>query len=62
MHNELQLLSEKANALIAIVDQLRRENVQLRSRSAQLAAEHKALQQRLDLAAGKIETILEKLP
>lgn len=62
MHNELSTLAEKTDALIAIVNQLRRENTQLRSRSAQLAAEQKALQQRLDQAAGKLEAILEKLP
>jgi cell division protein ZapB len=62
MHNELATLAEKTDALIAIVNQLRRENTQLRSRSAQLAAEQKALQQRLDQAAGKLEAILEKLP
>jgi cell division protein ZapB len=62
MQNELQALSEKANALIAIVEQLRRENTQLRSRSAQLTAEQRALQERLTLAAGKVEAILEKLP
>jgi FtsZ-binding cell division protein ZapB len=62
MNNELATLAEKADTLIAIVNQLRRENTQLRSRAAQLAAEQKALQQRLDQAAGKLETILEKLP
>lgn len=62
MHNELQTLAEKTNALIAIVNQLRRENTQLRARSAQLAAEQKALSQRLEMAAGKVEAILEKLP
>jgi cell division protein ZapB len=62
MHNELAALAEKTDALIAIVNQLRRENTQLRSRSAQLAAEQRLLQERLEQAAGKVEAILEKLP
>jgi uncharacterized protein (TIGR02449 family) len=62
MYNELAALAEKTDALIAIVNQLRRENTQLRSRTAQLAAEQKALQDRLEQAAVRVEAILEKLP
>lgn len=62
MYNELAALAEKTDALIAIVNQLRRENTQLRSRTAQLTAEQKALQERLEQAAVRVEAILEKLP
>lgn len=62
MYNELAALAEKTDALIAIVNQLRRENTQLRSRTAQLTAEQKALQERLEQAAVRVEALLEKLP
>lgn len=62
MINELQSLAEKTDALIAVVGQLRQENTRLRHQVAQLAAEQRATQERLTLAAEKIEGLLGQVP
>lgn len=62
MLNELQILSEKTDALIATVNQLRSENTRLRNQVAQLAADQKSMQERLKNAAEKVEVLLNQLP
>lgn len=62
MLSELQSLSEKTDALVAIVNQLRQENTRLRNQNAQLSVDHKAMNERLKQASEKLESILERLP
>lgn len=62
MLSELQSLSEKTDALVAIVNQLRQENTRLRNQNAQLSVDQKALNERLRQASEKLEAILERLP
>lgn len=59
---ELQSLSEKTDALVAIVNQLRQENTRLRNQNAQLSVDQKAMNERLKQASEKLEAILERLP
>ncbi len=62
MLSELQSLSEKTDALVAIVNQLRQENTRLRNQNAQLSVDQKAMNERLKQASEKLESILERLP
>lgn len=62
MLNELQILSEKTDSLIATVNQLRSENTRLRNQVAQLATDQKSMQERLKTAADKVEILLNQLP
>lgn len=62
MITELQTLAEKTDALVAVVGALRQENTRLRSQVATLSADQRATQERLQLAAQKIETLLAELP
>jgi FtsZ-binding cell division protein ZapB len=62
MQTDIETLAEKTDALIAIVNQLRLENTQLRSDVARLTAEHRDIEQRLHTAADKVERMLQQLP
>ena len=59
---ELDALSEKTDARVAIVNELRQENTRLRNQNAQLSAEHRAVSDRLRLASDRLEAIMERLP
>jgi uncharacterized protein (TIGR02449 family) len=62
MVNDINTLADKTDALIAVVNQLRQENTQLRSDVARLSAEHRDIQQRLAAAAEKVERLIHQLP
>ena len=62
MMNDLQLLAEKTDALVAVVTQLRSENTRLRNQNAQLTSDQRALQERLNAAAAKLQGLLDQLP
>ncbi len=62
MLNDLQLLAEKTDALVAVVTQLRSENTRLRNQNAQLTSDQRALQERLNAAAAKLQELLDQLP
>ncbi len=62
MLNDLQLLAEKTDALVAVVTQLRSENTRLRNQNAQLTSDQRALQERLNAAAAKLQGLLDQLP
>jgi FtsZ-binding cell division protein ZapB len=62
MRDELEQLAEKTDALVAIVEQLRQENTRLRSQLAKLTATQRDMEERLTLAARRVESILEQLP
>ena len=62
MLNDLQLLAEKTDALVAVVTQLRSENTRLRNQNAQLTSDQRALQERLNAAATKLQGLLDQLP
>jgi FtsZ-binding cell division protein ZapB len=62
MLNEIEVLAEKTDALIAVVNQLRQENASLRREVAQVRSAQKSAEERLITAAQKVESLLEKLP
>ena len=62
MLNEIEVLAEKTDALIAVVNQLRQENASLRREVAQVRSAQKHAEERLITAAQKVESLLEKLP
>ena len=62
MLNDLELLAEKTDALVAVVTQLRSENTRLRNQNAQLTSDQRALQERLNAAAAKLQGLLDQLP
>jgi FtsZ-binding cell division protein ZapB len=62
MLHDIETLAEKTDAVIATLNQLREENTRLRSDLASLSSNHRELQQRLNLAIGKVESLLEQLP
>lgn len=62
MLSEIESLAEKTDALIAVVNQLRQENASLRREVAQVRAAQKNAEDRLIMAAQKVESLLEKLP
>jgi uncharacterized protein (TIGR02449 family) len=62
MQTDIQQLAEKINALVAVVNQLREENSNLRQQHAELTASRRALEERLALAAQGVEDLLSKLP
>jgi len=62
MINQLDVLSEKTDALIRVVEQLRQENTALRSKLAAVNADQRNLQERLNQAAEKVAGLLEQMP
>jgi uncharacterized protein (TIGR02449 family) len=62
MRDELEQLAEKTDALVAVVEQLRQENTRLRSQLAKMTAVQRDMEERLTLAARRVESILEQLP
>ena len=62
MLSDLTTLAEKTDALVAVVDQLRQENTRLRHQVAQLSNDQRALQERLNAAATKLQGLLDQLP
>lgn len=62
MLTELEMLAEKTDALVAVVNQLRSENTRLRNQIAQLSSDQRALQDRLNTAANKLQGLLDQLP
>ena len=62
MRDELEQLAEKTDALVAVVEQLRQENTRLRSQLAKMTAVQRDMEERLTLAARRVESILGQLP
>lgn len=62
MNRDLELLAEKTDALIAALTRLREENTKLRNQVAQLTVSQQATEQKVALAAQRIEALIEKLP
>jgi len=62
MINQLDVLSERTDALIRVVEQLRQENTALRSKLAAVNADQRNLQERLNQAAEKVAGLLEQMP
>ena len=62
MISEFELLAEKVERLASLTHALRLENVELRRNSAELSAENKDMQQRMQEAHERVTTLLSQLP
>lgn len=59
---ELGVLEEKVEQVIALCDSLRTENCRLRDHVGQLETEKNALAERMTLARGRLEDLVDHLP
>ncbi|MDR2241003.1 MAG: hypothetical protein LBE33_11235 [Zoogloeaceae bacterium] len=62
MERELSSLEERIEQFIALCQSLRVENQDLRTRVARLDAEHKRLNEKIDAACSRLESLMERLP
>jgi cell division protein ZapB len=59
---ELEKLEQKLAQLVALAQQVREENRDLRMQMTRLESENKALQDKVNAARGKLESLIERLP
>lgn len=59
---ELENLEQKLAQLVALAQQVREENRDLRMHLTRLENENKALQDKVNAARGKLESLIERLP
>lgn len=62
MEAELKSLEDKINQFVQLCQQLRSENIELRQQLASAASENKHLAEKISAAAGRLETLLTKIP
>ncbi len=62
MDTELAQLESRIEQLVSLYGRLKADNVELRGRLARLDAENRRLSDKLELATGKLEALLDKLP
>jgi uncharacterized protein (TIGR02449 family) len=59
---ELENLEQKLAQLVALTHEVRNENRDLRLRMTRMEAENKSLQDKVDTARTKLESLIERLP
>lgn len=59
---ELEKLEQKLAQLVALAQQVREENRDLRMHMTRLENENKLLQDKVNAARGKLESLIERLP
>ena len=59
---ELENLEQKLAQLVALTQQARAENRELRVHLTKLESENKSLHEKVDAARAKLETLIERLP
>lgn len=62
MENELRALEDRIGQLTAMTRRLRAENLQLRQSVLTLQGENKALHEKVENAASRLQGLLERLP
>lgn len=62
MEAEITLLEQQVQQLVELYDGLKAENRDLRSRLSSLEADNRRLRDKVEVAAARIETVLEQLP
>ncbi len=62
MENELRALEDRIGQLAALARGLRAENIELRQSLLSAQAENKALRERAESAATRLQSLLEQLP
>jgi cell division protein ZapB len=59
---ELEKLEQKLAQLVALAQQVREENRDLRMQLTRLEGDNKSLQDKVNAARGKLESLIERLP
>ncbi|HEY4370568.1 MAG TPA: DUF904 domain-containing protein [Burkholderiales bacterium] len=59
---ELENLEQKLAQLVALAQQVREENRDLRMHITRLENENKTLQEKVNAARGRLESLIERLP
>lgn len=59
---ELEKLEQKLAQLVALAQQVREENRDLRMQMTRLESENKTLHDKVNAARGKLESLIEHLP
>ena len=59
---ELEKLEQKLAQLVALAQQVREENRDLRMHMTRLENENRTLQDKVEAARGKLESLIERLP
>ena len=59
---ELEKLEQKLAQLVALAQQVREENRDLRMQLTRLESDNKSLQDKVNAARGKLESLIERLP
>jgi len=62
MDTELKALEEKVGQLVELTHQLRGDNRQLRQQLAQATSDNKRLNEKVDAAKARLESLLARLP
>ena len=62
MDRELFALDERIEQFISLCQNLRTENQELRTRVAGLEVERSRLNEKIDTACGRLESIMERMP
>jgi cell division protein ZapB len=62
MNGELLELEDKVGQMLALCQSLRAENQELRARVAGLEGDRRKLSDRVAAAAGRLETLMARLP
>ncbi|MGV1016098.1 MAG: hypothetical protein ACOYBW_01825 [Fluviibacter phosphoraccumulans] len=62
MDSNLSLLDQKISQLIALLDQSREQNAQLRTRLDTADARCRELETQMNMARNKLEQVLDRLP
>lgn len=62
MDSELQTLEDRIRQTADVAKRMRAENIDLRQRIAVLENDNKRLNEKVEVAAARLETLLKKLP
>ncbi len=62
MNSNLKSLEEKVNRLLSLYQNVRTENVELRTQLSQTSAENEKLTEKIQVAANRLETLLTNIP
>ncbi|MCB1886239.1 MAG: hypothetical protein KDH20_01415 [Rhodocyclaceae bacterium] len=62
MDPELSLLEQQVDQLMSLYEAMKSENRDLRSRLASVEADNRRLRDKVEIAAARVEAVLEQLP
>mgnify|MGYP000191591423 FL=1 len=62
MNSNLKSLEEKVNRLLCLYQDVRTENMELRTLLSQSSSENEKLNEKIQVAANRLETLLTNIP